>query len=87
MSPEALSEANFGPSATGSFDFTRVFENAVLSILPSALFLILAPPRLFWLMKEPYKVTKSQRSIFKLVCLNSQIYGSVGNCYSLLSRD
>jgi hypothetical protein len=63
-----LPEADFGPSATGRFDFTLGFEDAILSLLPSALFLVLAPPRLLWLMKQPYKVTKSRSTVLKLVC-------------------
>ncbi|KAF4625089.1 hypothetical protein G7Y89_g13080 [Cudoniella acicularis] len=65
-SSEMLSEASFGPEAAGRFDFTLAFEDAILSILPSALFFILAPQRLFWLMKQPRKVAKSSRSILKL---------------------
>ncbi|OIW33170.1 hypothetical protein CONLIGDRAFT_163453 [Coniochaeta ligniaria NRRL 30616] len=63
---EMLPDAGFGPSATGRFDFTLVFEGAILTLLPSALFLLLAPQRLFWLMKQPYKVTKSRRAVLKL---------------------
>ncbi|KAB5515468.1 P-loop containing nucleoside triphosphate hydrolase protein [Coniochaeta sp. 2T2.1] len=61
-----LPEVGFGPSAEGRFDFTLTFEGAILSILPSALFLILAPQRLFWLLRQPYKVTKSRQSVIKL---------------------
>lgn len=64
-------EASFGPSAPDRFDFTLAFEGTILSMLPSALFLILAPQRLFWLRKQPYKVTKSRRTILKLVCAAS----------------
>jgi ATP-binding cassette subfamily C (CFTR/MRP) protein 1 len=69
-SSDVLSEDSFGPSATGRFDFALVFEYIILSILPSALFFILAPQRLFWLAKQPQKVAKSSRSILKLVCTN-----------------
>ncbi|KAK0718041.1 P-loop containing nucleoside triphosphate hydrolase protein [Lasiosphaeria miniovina] len=65
-SAEWLLEADFGPAATGRFDFTLAFEGAILSIVPSALFLLLAPQRLVWLMKQPRKVAKSPRSILKL---------------------
>lgn len=65
---EMRPEANFGPAAPGKFDFTLTFEGAILSILPSGLFLLLAPQRLFWLMKQPYKVTRSRRTLLKLVC-------------------
>lgn len=65
---DLLPEANFGPSATARFDFTLTFEIAILSILPSGIFLLLAPQRLFWLMKQPYKVINSRRTVLKLVC-------------------
>lgn len=62
-----LQEASFGPSATNKFDFTLGFENIILSILPSALFLIIAPQRLFLLKKQSRKVAKSSRSVLKFV--------------------
>lgn len=60
-------ETNFGPAASYRFDFTLLFENAVLSILPSALFLALTPQRLFWLIKQPRKLTKNSQFVLKLV--------------------
>lgn len=63
----SLLESEFGPSAAGRFDFTLVFEGAILSILPSALFFLLAPQRLLWLLKQPYKVSQSPRLAVKLV--------------------
>ena len=69
---ELLPEASFGPSATGRFDFTLTFESAILSILPSGLFLLLGPQRLFWLMKKPYKVIDSRRTALKLVWASLQ---------------
>ncbi|KAI8654215.1 hypothetical protein NCS56_01378200 [Fusarium sp. Ph1] len=59
-------EASFGPAASYRFDFTLLFENAVLSILPSALFLVLTPQRLFWLIKQPRKLTKNSQFVLKL---------------------
>ncbi|KAL2673758.1 hypothetical protein Neosp_012202 [[Neocosmospora] mangrovei] len=59
-------EASFGPAASYRFDFTLSFENAVLSILPSTLFLVLTPQRLFWLVKQPQKLTKNSQFILKL---------------------
>ncbi|EEU35583.1 uncharacterized protein NECHADRAFT_52409 [Fusarium vanettenii 77-13-4] len=59
-------EANFGPAASYRFDFTLLFENAVLSILPSTLFLVLTPQRLFWLVKQPRKLTKNSQFVLKL---------------------
>ncbi|KAM0557995.1 hypothetical protein ACHAPJ_005161 [Fusarium lateritium] len=63
---DTLPETDFGPSASGRFDFTVLFENVILSIVPSALFFILAPQRLFWLKREPRKVTENSRLLIKL---------------------
>ncbi|KAF5625992.1 multidrug resistance-associated 1 [Fusarium sp. NRRL 52700] len=61
-----LPEADFGPSASGRFDFTVLFENVMLSIVPSALFLILVPQRLLWLKREPRKIVENSRLLIKL---------------------
>ncbi|KAF2437796.1 P-loop containing nucleoside triphosphate hydrolase protein [Karstenula rhodostoma CBS 690.94] len=48
----------FKPALHGhdvGFDFTLLFERSILSILPSALFLIYAPLRAFWLRCEQRK--------------------------------
>ncbi|KAK0391974.1 hypothetical protein NLU13_1472 [Sarocladium strictum] len=42
----------FGPQLTGRFDFTLYFEQTILSILPSALFLAIVPCRLIWLLRK-----------------------------------
>ncbi|KAL3446335.1 P-loop containing nucleoside triphosphate hydrolase protein [Aspergillus insuetus] len=52
-------------SRTGVFDFTPAFEDAVLRIVPSALFLVVALQRLFWLARQPRKVAKSHRPFVK----------------------
>jgi len=54
-------------ASTGVFDFTPAFEDTVLCIVPSALFLVVALQRLFWLVRQPRKVAKSHRPIVKLV--------------------
>lgn len=77
MTSEILPEAAFGPSAPDRFDFTLAFEGAILSLIPSALFLIVAPHRLFWLMKQPYKVTRSRRTVLKLVRASSLSSASI----------
>lgn len=60
-------EARFAVVAsTGAFDFTPAFEDAVLCIVPSALFLVVALQRLFWLARQPRKVAKSHRPIVKV---------------------
>lgn len=53
-------ETRFAVASTGAFDFTPAFEDAVLGIVPSALFLIVALQRLFWLARQPRKVAKSR---------------------------
>ncbi|KAK2043559.1 P-loop containing nucleoside triphosphate hydrolase protein [Colletotrichum somersetense] len=42
----------FGPQLTGQFDFTIYFEQAILSIVPSALFLAILPCRVTWLLRR-----------------------------------
>lgn len=59
-------EARFAVVSTGAFDFTPAFEDAVLGIVPSALFLVVALQRLFWLARQPRKVAKSHRPIVKV---------------------
>lgn len=59
-------EARFAVVSTGAFDFTPAFEDAVLGIVPSALFLVVALQRLFWLVRQPHKVAKSHRPIVKV---------------------
>ncbi|KAH7226497.1 P-loop containing nucleoside triphosphate hydrolase protein [Fusarium oxysporum] len=61
-----LPETDFGPSASGRFDFTVLFENVMLSIVPSVLFFVLAPQRLLWLKREPRKIVENSRLLIKL---------------------
>ncbi|KAF6831810.1 ABC multidrug transporter [Colletotrichum musicola] len=42
----------FGPQVNGYFDFTVLFEQSILSILPTALFILLAPCRIAWLLRQ-----------------------------------
>ena len=49
------------------FDFTLLFEETILSILPSALFLLLVPPRILSLWRTPRKVTGSYLQTIKIV--------------------
>ncbi|RFU28601.1 hypothetical protein B7463_g7731, partial [Scytalidium lignicola] len=62
---------SFGPTVPGRFDFTPLFEDIFLSIVPSAIFLLLLPIRLFILHKQPRKVLKStlhsQKILFLIV--------------------
>lgn len=56
-----------GPAASGRFDFTILFEDVFLSIVPSVLLLLTGPPRLWALCKQPVKVKKSPLHESKLV--------------------
>ncbi|CAG7955917.1 unnamed protein product [Penicillium olsonii] len=58
-------DARFAVASTDAFDFTPAFEDAILSIVPSCLFLVVALQRLFWLARQPRKVAKSLRSFGK----------------------
>lgn len=55
----ATADAIFGPQLRGSFDFTLLFEQAILSISPSALFLVASPVRVAILScgKPEFKVS------------------------------
>jgi ATP-binding cassette subfamily C (CFTR/MRP) protein 1 len=62
-----MPEARFAVVAsTGAFDFTPAFEDAVLCIAPSAVFLVVALQRLFWLARQSRKVAKSHRPLVKV---------------------
>ncbi len=61
----------FGPHAAncrGDFDFTLLFEETVLSLLPLSLLLIAAPLRIVYLFKKDWKVVQSLLLPLKLVC-------------------
>ncbi|KAF5703872.1 Canalicular multispecific organic anion transporter 2 [Fusarium mundagurra] len=49
---------NFGPQRAGVFDFTILFEQSILSLLPTGLFILLVPFRLYILWNNE-RVTKS----------------------------
>ena len=46
----------FGPHLPGLFDFTLLFEQSILSLLPTALFILLTPLRIFPLCKATDRV-------------------------------
>ncbi|CAG8920353.1 unnamed protein product [Penicillium salamii] len=79
MSPEA----RFVVTSTGTFDFTPAFEDTILSIIPSVLFVTVALQRLFWLARQPRKVIKSYRSIVK-VARNNLRPRSIDGLYTAL---
>ncbi|KAJ5715248.1 uncharacterized protein N7483_012429 [Penicillium malachiteum] len=47
----------FGPGAVSGFDFTPLFEDSILSLLPSALLLICVPYRIITLYRQRPKVS------------------------------
>ncbi|MCJ1434939.1 hypothetical protein MMC27_004309 [Xylographa pallens] len=49
----------FGPTATGQFDFTPLFEDTFFSIVPSVILIVLVPYRVFSLRSESRKVSRS----------------------------
>jgi len=59
---------SFGPVYAQYLDFTRLFEDAIFAILPSALFLCILPWRVSWLLQEPRKVSGSALHAGKIVC-------------------
>ncbi|KAJ5698780.1 hypothetical protein N7462_000785 [Penicillium macrosclerotiorum] len=72
MSCPVGSDDVFGPrvlSECRSFDFTLLFEDAIFSLLPAALFLVLALCRLSVLIRAPIKVTSHRLATWKLISL------------------
>jgi ATP-binding cassette subfamily C (CFTR/MRP) protein 1 len=49
---------SFGPAETTGFDFTPLFENTILSIVPSAILLLIFPYRIFDLQGKRPKVAR-----------------------------
>ncbi|KAK7210750.1 hypothetical protein V2G26_017928 [Clonostachys chloroleuca] len=45
-------DSQFGPHLSGVFDFTLLFEQSILSLLPTALFILLTPFRVFAICKN-----------------------------------
>lgn len=61
----------FGPQVNGYFDFTVLFEQSILSILPTALIILLAPVRITWLLRNDIRVRAGKLLWLKLVMSNS----------------
>ncbi|KAJ0362676.1 hypothetical protein COL154_006121 [Colletotrichum chrysophilum] len=59
----------FGPQVNGYFDFTVLFEQSILSILPTALLIILAPVRITWLRRNDIRVRAGKLLWLKLIVL------------------
>ncbi|KAK0649696.1 putative ABC multidrug transporter [Cercophora newfieldiana] len=67
-----LNDESFGPSVVGcrdNFDFTRTFEQSILSIAPSVVMIVIACARLFYLSRQPIVVHGGQR--FRLLKLTA----------------
>jgi len=63
-------DSRFGPAVANclrSFDFTLLFEESILSILPSALLVLLFPIRLLYLNRRKVRVTGKALRNLKLV--------------------
>ncbi|RKL04169.1 ABC transporter C family member 10 [Fusarium oxysporum] len=73
----ACGDSLFGPSVwtegcRGGFDFTLSFQESILSIVPSAIFLAIAGPRAFYLFRSPDKTKRHATYTPKLI--TSAIY-------------
>ena len=82
-------DINFDPQVEPclrAFDFTVQFEDIFLSIAPSALFILIAPVRIYFLAKVPRRVVGgSTFQILKLVCNSSQCSAPVPLTDSIVS--
>lgn len=70
MSSCKLVDDTFGPyaeSCRGGFDFTLLFEESILSILPLILLLTVTPFRILYLVRRSIKVNRSVWPSAKLV--------------------
>ncbi|TQB72810.1 hypothetical protein MPDQ_006453 [Monascus purpureus] len=71
--PLSCEDNTFGPvinhGCRAAFDFTLLFEQAILSIAPSALFLLLAPCNYVFLLRSPRKVQPSFLGWWKSYCI------------------
>jgi hypothetical protein len=65
------SDSQFGPAYAGplrTFDFTLLFEDTILTVVPATIFLLAASARAVWLGGRPNKVATSFSRLTKLVC-------------------
>ncbi|KAG6184716.1 hypothetical protein E4U36_001748 [Claviceps purpurea] len=66
----APDDSSFGPAVASchrTFDFTLLFEDLVFGIIPSAVFIVCAAPRFYYLCKSPVVVASSQLHRIKLI--------------------
>ncbi len=68
---QASNDNSFGPIVEGcrsGFDFTLLFEQTILSIGPSAMLLLFAPPRFVKLLRSSKKTLSGHHHLVKTVC-------------------
>ena len=67
-------DESFGPHAgdcRGGFDFTLLFEETILTLVPVGILLLVLPPRVWYLSRRAKKVAAGKRSAaIKIVSLN-----------------
>lgn len=51
--PAVDNDASFGPQFGQAFDFTMVFNNSILAILPSLVMILASIVYIFWYQKKP----------------------------------
>lgn len=59
----------YAQGCRGGFDFTLLFEQTILTALPLGLFVLVAPARIWYLLKRPKKTTTSFLLPLKVVRL------------------
>ncbi|KAF7914004.1 uncharacterized protein EAF01_000410 [Botrytis porri] len=64
-----ISINDFGPAKSVGFDFTPLFEDVILSLVPSVILLLLLPIRIWMLRGQPRKVNSSLLHSNKLLFL------------------
>jgi hypothetical protein len=74
LSPCARLDDSFGPHAgdcRGGFDFTLLFEETILTLLPQGLVLLVLPPLVWFLLKRTKKVVAgSYHAAVKIVSMH-----------------
>ncbi|TVY44056.1 ABC transporter [Lachnellula occidentalis] len=77
----SLIDKSFGPYATencrGGFDFTLLFEEVILSIIPISIILFVVPFRIFYLSHKQRKVVQSRGLLLYSKQLCYLIYGAL----------
>lgn len=64
---EQIDDAYFGPQFGQEFDFTMVFDNTILTIIPATIMIGAAPVYMFWYHKAVAKTSKRGPLWVKLV--------------------